>query len=133
MISERKWTIGELATDFDVSQRTVRFYEEKGLLSPERTAAGYRLYGKRDRARLKLILRGKRFGFSLEEISDILGLATTDVNEVDQIKRTLEYGQRVIKETEQRLEEMTLMHQELLEIRQKLVARLAELEAAKQG
>jgi DNA-binding transcriptional MerR regulator len=133
MSTERKWTIGELAGEFDISQRTVRFYEEKGLLSPERTAGGYRLYGKRDRARLKLILRGKRFGFSLEEISEILGLATVRSNEADQIRKALAYGQRVLKETEQRIEEMNVMREELLEVSKKLMDRLQELEKKDQG
>ena len=66
-------TIAELAEAFDVTPRTLRFYESKGLLSPQRRGST-RLYSERDRVRLKLILRGKRLGFSLEEITNIIEL-----------------------------------------------------------
>ncbi|MEL7278065.1 MAG: MerR family transcriptional regulator, partial [Pseudomonadota bacterium] len=66
-------TISEMCADFDVTARTLRFYEAKELLSPIREGSR-RLFTKRDRARLKLILMGKRFGFSLEEIRQLLNL-----------------------------------------------------------
>jgi DNA-binding transcriptional MerR regulator len=65
--------IGDLAREFDVTLRALRFYEDKGLLTPERDGAN-RLYSRRDRARLKLILMGKRVGFSLQEIKEMLDL-----------------------------------------------------------
>ena len=68
---ERVWTIGELASELGVTTRTLRFYEAEGLISPVRRGTA-RLYGPRDRARLRLILRGKRFGMSLDEISEIV-------------------------------------------------------------
>ena len=64
------YTIGELAGEFNVTTRTIRFYESKGLISPARRGVA-RAYSRRDRARLKLILRGKNLGFSLEEIADV--------------------------------------------------------------
>lgn len=67
------WTIAEVADDFDVTHRTVRHYEELGLLSPERRGT-QRVYHRRDRTRLGLILRGKRLGFPLEEIRTIIDL-----------------------------------------------------------
>lgn len=66
-------TIREMCDTFDVTPRTLRFYEAKELLFPQRIGQR-RLFTKRDRARLKLILRGKRFGFSLEEIRQLLDL-----------------------------------------------------------
>jgi DNA-binding transcriptional MerR regulator len=66
-------TIREMCEAFDVTPRTLRFYEAKELIFPFRDGQK-RLYSKRDRARLKLILRGKRFGFSLEEIRQLLDL-----------------------------------------------------------
>ena len=63
------YTISELAEEFDISARTIRYYEEINLIHPNRTENGHRIYTRRDRARLRLILRGKRFGFSLEEIA----------------------------------------------------------------
>ena len=67
------FTIRELTKEFDVSARTLRFYEEKGLLAPRRDGEK-RLYGRRDRARLRYVLMGKRVGFSLEEVRDMLDL-----------------------------------------------------------
>ncbi len=67
------WTIAEIADDFDITHRTVRHYEELGLLSPERRGT-QRVYHRRDRTRLNLILRGKRLGFPLEEIRTIIDL-----------------------------------------------------------
>jgi DNA-binding transcriptional MerR regulator len=67
------FTIGDLAREFDVTLRTLRFYEDKGLLNPRREGLN-RIYGRRDRARLKLVLMGKRVGFSLTEIKEMLDL-----------------------------------------------------------
>jgi DNA-binding transcriptional MerR regulator len=71
--SSPTWTIAEIADDFDITHRTVRHYEELGLLSPERRGT-QRVYHRRDRTRLNLILRGKRLGFPLEEIRTIIDL-----------------------------------------------------------
>ena len=69
----RTYTIRELTREFAVTARTLRFYESEGLLSPERRGQA-RIYSQRDRARLTLILRGRRVGFSLAEIAEILNL-----------------------------------------------------------
>lgn len=69
----RMYSIGDLAREFDVTARTLRFYEEKGLIEPARSGFE-RLYSRRDRARLKLVLMGKNVGFSLEEIREMLDL-----------------------------------------------------------
>jgi DNA-binding transcriptional MerR regulator len=70
------FAIADLAREFGISTRAIRFYESKGLLAPERVG-GARIFRRRDRARLILILRGKRLGFSLRDISDYLGLYDT--------------------------------------------------------
>ncbi|HEY7049027.1 MAG TPA: MerR family DNA-binding transcriptional regulator [Jatrophihabitantaceae bacterium] len=67
------WTVGELADDLGVTTRTLRFYEAEGLISPQRSGTN-RVYDARDRTRLKLILRGKRFGMSLAEIREIVDM-----------------------------------------------------------
>jgi DNA-binding transcriptional MerR regulator len=67
------YSIGELADEFGVTTRTIRFYEEKGLLSPRR-AGTRRIYSPADRTRLRLILRGKRLGLSLDESAEIIGM-----------------------------------------------------------
>ncbi len=67
------FTIGQLAREFDITARTLRFYEDKGLIAPRRRGR-QRIYSRRDRARLKLILQGKRVGFALSEIKEMLDL-----------------------------------------------------------
>lgn len=69
----RTWTVGELADELGVTTRTLRFYEAEGLVTPQRSGAN-RVYGPRDRARLKLILRGRRFGMSLAECREIVDM-----------------------------------------------------------
>ena len=85
-------TIREMCEAFDVTPRTLRFYESKELLFPQRIGQK-RLFTKRDRARLKLILRGKRFGFSLEEIRQLLDLYDVDDQQQTQLTRTFEIAQ----------------------------------------
>lgn len=70
---ERTWTVRELADELGVTTRTLRFYEAEGLIAPERRGTA-RVYHARDRARMALILRGKRFGMSLAEIAEIVGM-----------------------------------------------------------
>jgi DNA-binding transcriptional MerR regulator len=84
---EIRYTISQIADELDISTRTIRFYEEKGLIKPQRTSGNQRIYTPRNKARLKLILRGKRFGFSLDEIADMIGMAGTDVSEIVQIEK----------------------------------------------
>ena len=82
-------TIREMCDAFDVTPRTLRFYEAKELLFPIRKGQK-RLFTRRDRARLKLILRGKRFAFSLEEIRQLLNLYEPGNGQATQLARTLE-------------------------------------------
>lgn len=72
-MTEAEYTIRDLSKEFDVTPRTLRFYEEKGLLKPTR-AGQNRIYSAADRIRLMLILRGKRLGFTLEESADLIGM-----------------------------------------------------------
>jgi DNA-binding transcriptional MerR regulator len=121
------FSISELAAEFEISPRSIRFYEEKGLISPQRTRGNQRIYTRRDRARLKLILRGKRFGYPLDEIAEMIGMTDADIGEVTQIERSLAYGQRKLEEIRQRVEELELLEQDLLSVRDKLTKRLEEL------
>lgn len=70
---ERTWTVGELAEDLGVTTRTLRFYEAEGLITPARSGTN-RVYGTRDRARMRLILRGRRFGMTLAECREIVDM-----------------------------------------------------------
>lgn len=112
----KRLTISELAGEFGVAPSAIRYYEEVGLLKPGgRTSGGQRLYGDRERARLKLILRGRRFGFSLAEIREILELYDADPTQTKQIIRTLEYGFRHIQEIDEKLSELLEIREEMLD------------------
>ena len=125
--SIKKLTISELASEFGVTPRTIRYYEEKGLLLPHRdTPTSQRLYNDRDRARLKLILRGKRFGYSLAELEDILELYDADPSQSKQIKRTLEYGIQHIQEIDERVDELLEIRAEMLEFAKEFLQILKE-------
>lgn len=82
---DERFTIRQLTREFDITARTLRFYEEKGLISPERDGQD-RLYSRRDRARLKYVLMGKSVGFSLEEIRDMLDLYDLGDGQATQLK-----------------------------------------------
>jgi DNA-binding transcriptional MerR regulator len=88
------YSISDLAGEFDVTTRTIRFYEEKGLLKPRREGTR-RIYGPADRTRLRLILRGKRLGLSLDESAEIIGLYGSPGNNRRQLELLIEkIGQR---------------------------------------
>ncbi|MBI1250258.1 MAG: MerR family transcriptional regulator [Alphaproteobacteria bacterium] len=100
--SERTYSISELAREFAITPRALRFYEDKGLLSPRRDGMN-RVYLSRDRARLVLILRGKRVGLSLIEIKEILDLYNADENHRLQNHLALKkFKSRVVALEEQR-------------------------------
>ena len=86
------YSIGELAREFGVPPRTIRFYEDQGLLAPRRVGAGarQRAYSPRDRTRLKLTLRGKRLGLSLSEIRDLIDMYDSPADTAPQLTRFLE-------------------------------------------
>ncbi|MGA1234766.1 MAG: MerR family transcriptional regulator [Lutimaribacter sp.] len=92
-MTEKTMTIREMCDAFDVTPRTLRFYEAKELLFPIREGQK-RLFTRRDRARLKLILRGKRFGFSLEEIRQLLDLYHMGDQQKTLLTRTYELAQK---------------------------------------
>lgn len=95
-------TISQMCNQFNVTPRALRFYEDKELLAPQRLGA-HRLYAHRDRARLKLILRGKRFGFSLEDIRQLLAMYDHHGSNEAQLARTLDLaGARLAQMKSQR-------------------------------
>jgi DNA-binding transcriptional MerR regulator len=128
--SSNRFTISQLSRELDISTRSIRFYEEKGLISPQRTSGNQRIYSRRDRARLKLILRGKRFGYSLNEIAEMIGLTTVDMAEGEQIRKSLQYGEVKLAELHTRIEELQKLADELTAVKKKLVRRLREIEKA---
>ena len=94
-----RFTITELATEFDITTRAIRFYEGMGLLTPER-AGRNRVYGQRDRTRLKLTLRGKRLGLSLQEVKQLVDMYDSPSDTTQQ----LQAFRRVLAEHQQQLE-----------------------------
>ncbi len=106
---DRTWTISELAAEFGVTLRTIRFYEDVGLLAPGR-AGRQRVFGSRERVRLGLILRGRRLGFSLDEIRTIVDMYDAEPGEAGQLRYLLAQiaGRRVELEQRRRDLEETL-------------------------
>ena len=96
------FTIRDLTKEFEVSARTLRFYEEKGLLAPRRSGEK-RLYSRRDRARLRYVLMGKRVGFSLEEVREMLDLYDLGDGQRTQLQVALaKFQERTVRLEEQR-------------------------------
>jgi DNA-binding transcriptional MerR regulator len=84
----KTFTISELAREFDITPRAIRFYEDRDLLAPTR-AGRNRVYSQRDRTRLKLILRGKRLGFALQEIAQLVTMYDTESDTAPQLEAFL--------------------------------------------
>lgn len=126
-MKKETYTISELASEFDISSSSIRYYEEKGLLTPERSRGNQRIYSYRERARLKLILRGKRFGASLDEIAEMIGIADIDINEKKQIETSLYYLEKKAAEIENHKKEIKLFERDLEELRKKLLERLKQI------
>jgi DNA-binding transcriptional MerR regulator len=116
--SARTWNIAELAEEFGVTHRTIRFYEDRGLLTPERIGTR-RVYHARDRVRLALVLRGKRLGFDLAEIARIVDMYDQEPGEEGQLRYLLEQIERRREELEQRRRDIdqTLAELEVVERR----------------
>jgi len=104
-MSDPVMTIRQMCTEFDVTPRTLRFYEAKELLAPVREGQK-RLFTKRDRARLKLILRGKRFGFSLEEIRQLLDMYDIGDQQQTQLVRTCEIARKHLADMKRQREDL---------------------------
>ncbi|MGD1925938.1 MAG: MerR family DNA-binding transcriptional regulator [Paracoccaceae bacterium] len=112
-MTETIYSIGAMCAEFDVTPRTLRFYEYKELLSPIRQGQK-RLFTNKCRGRLKLILRGKRFGFSLDEIKDLLDLYAMGDGQITQLSATLEAAEK--------------HHAELIAQRNELDAAIADMQ-----
>lgn len=124
------YTVGELAAELGVTTRTLRFYEEAGIVTPARTGTGSaRTYGSRDRARLVLALRGKRFGMSLAEIREIVDMYDAEPGEAGQIRRLLDSLERVRADLVARAEEIEMTLAEVDDVTHRCHARLREIDA----
>jgi DNA-binding transcriptional MerR regulator len=122
--SSRLYTIGELAAEFAVTTRTIRFYESKGLIAPARRGVA-RSYSRRDRARLKLILRGKNLGFSLEAIAEYLKLYDADPSQMAQTQMLLTGVESAIEDLQAKRADLDRTLKDLKDIRAQCVEHLA--------
>ncbi|WP_225889729.1 MerR family transcriptional regulator [Indioceanicola profundi] len=120
---ERTYTISELADEFGLTPRTLRFYEDEGLLSPARQGQS-RVYSRKDRARLKLICRGKRLGFSVQEIKEFIDLYDPERRQVEQMRYALVLGRKRITQLEQQLRDVQQTLAELKENDRQIVDHL---------
>jgi DNA-binding transcriptional MerR regulator len=118
------YAIADLAREFGISTRAIRFYEAKGLIKPERLGAT-RIFRRRDRARLMLILRGKRLGFSLRDISEYLSLYDVDRTQTAQVRLLMDKVDSRLATLERQLEDLGTTIGELRQIRKLAAERLA--------
>jgi DNA-binding transcriptional MerR regulator len=118
------YAIADLAREFGISTRAIRFYESKGLLAPERVG-GTRVFRRRDRARLMLILRGKRLGFSLRDISEYLSLYDPQ-SHTAQVNLLIEMVDRRVALLQRQMADLHTTLSELTEIRKLAAERLAQ-------
>lgn len=126
-IDQLHLTIGELANELGVSTRTIRYYEERGLISPERTEGGQRFYTRRDRGRLKLVLRAKVAGFGLEESKEVLDLY--DILPNDKVEQA--QGEKLEQMITRRVDELDAKISEMTTLREDLLGYLSNLEEAR--
>ncbi|MED5532621.1 MAG: MerR family DNA-binding transcriptional regulator [Pseudomonadota bacterium] len=120
------YSISDLAQEFNLTTRAIRFYEDEGLLQPGRSGRR-RVYSARDRVRLKLILRGKRLGFSLSDVRDIIEMYDLDAGETGQLRYFLDQIQERRKALEQQRSDIDLTLRELDEIESQCQGRLASI------
>jgi DNA-binding transcriptional MerR regulator len=124
----QQYSITELAREFDVTPRAIRFYEDQGLLSPSREGASglRRVYSSRDRTRLKLTLRGKRLGFTLVEIRALLDVYDSPTDTVPQLHAFLATIAEHREVLERQLEDLTATLEDLAQYEVQCRAMLAE-------
>ncbi len=127
MQDEERFLIGELAEQAGVNRETLRYYERRGLLQPaRRTAAGYRIYNRESVDRLRFIKRAQGFGFSLEEIRDLLAMKPENPQSCNRVMHMLD---EKIDDLAERIREMQRFHRQLARYRKRCGQALAEGEA----
>lgn len=126
MSDQQTFSIGELSKSFDITPRSIRFYEEQGLLEPLREGLT-RVYHSKDKVRLKLILRGKRLGFSLAEISKLFELYDTNPNSAAQLEIMLQLTEQKRAVLAQQLHDIQMLMDELDDVEARCKEELNEL------
>ncbi|MCP4989172.1 MAG: MerR family DNA-binding transcriptional regulator [Colwellia sp.] len=111
-LSQKKYSISELSKEFDITTRSIRFYEDQGLITPARKGQT-RIYNQRDKVRLKLILRGKRLGFSLAEVGRLFELYDVDKTSAKQLSSMMSLISDKKNDLKQQLEDINAVLIEL--------------------
>jgi DNA-binding transcriptional MerR regulator len=130
-MSDKTYSISDLAADFDVTTRTIRFYEEKGLLDPQRKGQT-RIYSAADRIKLKLVIRGKRLGLSLEDSKDIISMYQPEHDNSPQLIKLIdkirERRKQLNEQLKQQLKDLQDMIFELDEAEERCLESLKEMQ-----
>ncbi len=121
----KTYTISDLASEFDVTTRTIRFYEEKGFLKPEREGTR-RIFRPSDRTKLRLILRGKRLGFSLDESADIVLMYGSPRNNRKQLEKLVARIRIQRSGLERQQQDLEIMLTDLQDVEHKCMAALSD-------
>jgi DNA-binding transcriptional MerR regulator len=126
-VAEKTWTVGQLADELGITTRTLRFYEAEGLITPERAGAN-RVYSQRDRARMRLILRGRRFGMTLAECREIVDMYDgADSSERRQLEILLGRLDEIAADLKARQADLRRTMREVDDVATQCRARLAQL------
>ena len=125
MPQPKTYSISDLASEFDITTRTIRFYEEKDLLAPTRNGST-RIYSTADKVKLKLILRGKRLGLTLEESRDIIEMYDPTKGNVEQLQKLIAKFQQKRTQLEQQRHDLDLMIMDLRDAEAKCNEALAQ-------
>lgn len=123
MTTEKLFSISELAAMFDISSRTIRYYEEIGMLTSgiRDSLSQQRSYTNKERRRLKMILRGKKLGFSLQEIKEMIELYELNPEGEDEKKRIIEHADRKIQEIEEQIIQLQMLRDDILTHKEKYI------------
>ncbi|MGN7175851.1 MerR family transcriptional regulator [Paenibacillus sp. FSL R5-0490] len=121
MAEEKVFTISELAAMFDISSRTIRYYEEIGMLTSENrdSLTKQRTYTNRERRRLKMILRGKKLGFSLQEIREMIDLYESNPEGEAEKSRIIAFADSKLREIEEQIMQLQMLREDILTYKEK--------------
>ena len=130
LVPRQQWSISDLAADLQVTPRTLRFYESEGLIEPIRGLGGSRTYTRRDRTRMQLILRGKRFGMTLTEIAEIIDMYDgAESSKLRQLERVVQRVTEISEELKARQRDIARTLNELDDVSKQCRSKLRQLRA----
>lgn len=107
--------ISDLVKELNISARSIRYYEELGLISPKRTSGNHRIYAKKEKARLKMILKAKKLGFNLDEITSLLSLYDVDKSEKSQYEEGIKVAYNHLHDVQNRLKDLKELENSLMD------------------